>query len=68
MNDDMNSLHCKACDSLHAPVWDEDRGEFEELCGTCLTIALGTVYADSADVWLSDYEQYLQDEGVLRVE
>lgn len=40
--DDTNNLHCKACDKSFYPVYYEERGEYEELCGTCLSLAFGS--------------------------
>lgn len=63
MKEDMNSLRCKACDTLFAPVYYEDEGRFEECCNTCLQIALGySNYVDDAQDFIDVLEGNLQIE------
>ena len=44
--DDNKSVRCKACDTLFATVWIEERGEHEELCWRCLTLAFAEGLSD----------------------
>ena len=48
MSDDMNSVRCKACDKKFSSTWDEEHKTWEELCWSCLSVALD-YYIDEDD-------------------
>jgi len=49
---------CKACDSPIYPVWYEDLGRYEDLCGTCLEAIFKPDYGEDDFLYW-----YLSDKG-----
>lgn len=52
--EDMAYARCKACDTQFYPSWREERGEFEELCSTCIRHAFMLHY------YSDDDEEYIK--------
>jgi len=59
-------VRCKACDAQFTPNWNEEHGEFEDLCEVCLPVALdaaeGMNYTESESNYRIPAKRILPDE------
>jgi hypothetical protein len=62
--DDLKCVRCKACDRKFAPVWHEDRRQWEDMCWDCLSISLGYTPEENIDDIATIIQTYQETEGV----